>query len=122
MKINSDLVVNQHNLHQIDEIVSDLANNNVITRQFIGPWALSNENILNLTNGIYVKEGSSGWIENNWPIVMWHATLIVFGSNNETGAGHKVLICIPNDGRVFVRTQDWNTWYEWRELNETIIN
>lgn len=122
MKINSDLVVNQHNLHQIDEIVSDLANNNVITRQFIGPWALSNENILNLTNGIYVKEGSSGWVENNWPIVMWHATLIVFGSNNGTGAGYKVLICIPNDGRVFVRAQAWNTWYEWRELNETIIN
>lgn len=77
------------------------------------PIEVTNENILQLDPGFYFKEGSTGWTENGWADVFWHATLIVSGTAYDANNGYRVLEIITPDNRVYRKTQSWNTWSDW---------
>lgn len=81
---------------------------------------LTNENILTLKPGYYFKEGSTGWGENNWPIATWHATLKVSGTAYDNNNGYRILEVFTTDNRVYKRTQSWNSWSGWEQINNNL--
>ena len=82
---------------------------------------LTNENILQLKPGYYFKEGSTGWGENNWPIATWHATLKVSGTAYDNNNGYRILEVFTTDNRVYKKTQSWNSWSSWEQINNNLV-
>lgn len=104
--LNTNSIV--HNRTTLDNVLNNIKDLNDIS--------IENENILELDAGVYTKEGSTGWLENNWPAVMWHCTLLVIGSTYGTGNGYRVLIAINNSANIWIRCQGWSSWTNWVQI------
>lgn len=75
-------------------------------------------NPINYENGIYTAEGTLSTANGHPVDGGYHITYFVHGSGNST-SGYKVIIGLLNSSgnRMFIKTQAWNSWGSWRELN-----
>lgn len=86
--------------------------------QFVPKASETTENPETFETGcVYSVEGTLS-TENGHPYnAEWtHITYLIYGDSQRSGDGYKNIIAIDYSGRMFVKSQGWNSWSKWIAL------